>query len=120
MIQDNNIDDKMSLASGETYIMFNNLKGYITVWINCDREMAINITKDDLVKISPTLFPAIKLSELLTLLQRGNYVFTDKFSVKVLKSKQPEISNILPSFEDVSRNLKVNQRKLATPFGITF
>lgn len=122
MLQDDDLSDneKIGLISGETYIMFNNLKGFITVWINCDRDMAVNITKEDLIKIAPSLFPALKLSELLSLLQRGNYIFTDKFNIRQLKPNNENFENILPSFNDIARNLKRNKAKVQTPFGLTF
>lgn len=120
MLQDTDLNEKVGLISGETYIMFNNLRGYITVWINCDKDMSVNISKDDLIKIAPTLFPAINLSELLRMLQRGSYIFTDKFTIKQLKSTKEINTNILPSFNDVSRSMSKNKAKLQTPFGLTF
>lgn len=114
------LESKFSLASGETYIIFNNLKGQVVVWINCDKEMAIKLSKKDLIEVAPTIFPQIDLSKLLYLISRGDYVFTDKLVLRTLKPNAKTGFEVLPTLKSVESNMKVNKSKQFTPFGISF
>ena len=71
-------DTTVGLATGESYIIFNNLKGKIVVWINCDKEMSVLMTLEELKKSASSIFPDVNLSSLLFYLNRGDYVYTDK------------------------------------------
>lgn len=115
-----NLESKFSLASGETYIIFNNLKGQVVVWINCDKEMAIKLSKKDLIEVAPTIFPQIDLSKLLYLISRGDYVFTDKLVLRTLKPNAKADFGVLPTLKSVESNMRVNKSKQFTPFGISF
>lgn len=117
-LKEDTLEKEINLATGDSYIMFNDLKGVIVVWINCKKDISTKITKNDLIKLAPTLFPNIKLSEILFYLQRGDYIYVDKFSVKPLKAKNKIDFEILPTLKSVSN---INTRKkLTTPFGFSF
>lgn len=114
-LKEKNLENEINLATGESYIMFNNLKGYIVVWINCKQDICTKITKEDLIKLAPTIFPGVKLSEVLFYLQRGDYIYIDKFSVRPLKNKNKNNYEILPTL----KNLKIKNDKIFTPFGFS-
>lgn len=118
LLKEDNLEKEINLATGDSYIMFNDLKGSIVVWINCKKDISAKITKADLIKLAPTLFPNVKLSEILFYLQRGDYIYIDKFSVKPLKVKNKVDFEILPTLKSVS-NIN-NRKKLTTPFGFSF
>lgn len=112
-------EDSVNLASGETYILFNNLKGRIVVWINCDKDMAISLTTQDLIQVAPSIFPQLKVQELLYYLNRGDYVFTNRYIIRPLKSQQIKDSSPLFGLQGALKSLK-NSQKETTPFGFSF
>ena len=65
MQQNENIkeeDEQVNLLSGEDYILFNNLKGGITVWINCDQEMQVTKDTQEFQKVAKDLFPKLEIT----------------------------------------------------------
>ena len=102
--EDNLIEDfdtTVGLATGESYILFNNLRGKIVVWINCDKEMSVLMTLEDLKKSASSIFPNVNLSDLLFYLNRGDYVYTDKKIVKPLRPQEVLVQNPTPTLNDV-------------------
>lgn len=117
----NEENDQVNLLSGEDYILFNNLKGGITVWINCDQEMQVTIDTQEFQKVARDLFPKLEIVVLLKLLNRGEYVYTDKLSCRPLRSSV-DLTNIpvTPGLGAVM-NVKNSQKSLQiTPYGINF
>lgn len=94
-------DTTVGLATGESYILFNNLRGKIVVWINCDKEMSVLMTLEDLKKSASSIFPNVNLSNLLFYLNRGDYVYTDKKIVKSLRPQDVSVQNPTPTLNDV-------------------
>lgn len=94
-------DTTVGLATGESYILFNNLRGKIAVWINCDKEMSVLMTLEDLKKSASSIFPNVNLSNLLFYLNRGDYVYTDKKIVKPLRPQDVSVQNPTPTLNDV-------------------
>lgn len=103
---DNQIQEKddiaIDLISGENYIIFNNLKNKIVIWVNCDKEMAVKMSKDDFIKSSKTLFPFLNISEILYYIYRGDYVYTDKKVIKPLRSSTIDNISLLPTLKEIS------------------
>ena len=99
-------EDAVQLISGETYIIFNNLRGKVIIWINCDKEMQISMTTGELIKAAPSIFPQLDISNLLYFLSRGDYVFTDKLTIRPLKPQNPEETPIIPTLAEVNLSLK--------------
>lgn len=112
-------DTTVGLATGESYIIFNNLKGKIVVWINCDKEMSVLMTLEELKKSASSVFPDVNLSSLLFYLNRGDYVYTDKKIVRPLRPKEVPIQNPTPTLNDVialSRKAKNIYNNFNSPF----
>lgn len=104
-------EEALNLMSGESYIMFNNLKGSIVVWINCDKEMQVKMTLDELKKAAYSLFPQLNISDLLFYLSRGDYVYTDKLTVRPLHPRQFATQSLIPSLKDVTRDLNKQKNR---------
>ena len=94
----------LSLMSGETYIIFNNLRGSIIIWVNCDRDLQIRLSTEEFMRTAYSIFPNLNLPELLKYLNRGEYIFTDKLSIKPLRPTEIEIQNVTPTMKDVLRS----------------
>lgn len=114
-----NEEEQSGLLTGENYIIFNNLHGVINVWVNCDEEMQVTITREDFIKLMPNLFPGMKHSQILELLNRGEYIYTDRTTVKPLRSKVNfDDFAVMPTVEDAMAQRKMNSVQF-TPFGIS-
>lgn len=114
-------EEKVNLLSGENYILFNNLRGGINIWINSDPEMQTTIASQDFQKIAADLFPQLSISELLKALSRGSYIFTDKFCIRTLRPKSILAEEaIIPSLQSALITKRKNQQRKSTPFGISF
>lgn len=101
-ISKENNDLAIDLISGENYIIFNNMKGKIVIWVNCDKDMAVKLTKDDFIKSSKTLFPFLNISDLLYYIYRGDYIYTDKKIIKPLRPNNLESFSSVPTLKEVT------------------
>lgn len=116
---DNN--EALSLASGESYILFNDLRGKIVVWINCDKNMQIRLTQEELKKSFYSIFPNLNISDLLFYLNRGDYVFTDKLNVRPLRPQDAGRDNPIPTLKDAMQIVRQQQQlrySKRSPFSI--
>lgn len=116
---DNN--EALSLASGESYIIFNDLRGKIVVWINCDKDMQIRLTQEELKKSFYSIFPNLNISDLLFYLNRGDYVFTDKLNVRPLRPQDAEKTSPVPTLKDAMQIVRQQQQlrySKRSPFSI--
>lgn len=116
---DNN--EALSLASGESYILFNDLRGKIVVWINCDKDMQIRLTQEELKKSFYSIFPNLNISDLLFYLNRGDYVFTDKLNVRPLRPQDAGGANPIPTLKDAMQIVRQQQQlrySKRSPFSI--
>jgi hypothetical protein len=96
-------DDTVNLLSGDTYILYNDMRGHIVFWIDCNKELQIRMSTDEFRKSAYSIFPNIKLSELLTQLNQGNYVFTDKLILRPLKPKKDFQRQLVPTIKDLKQ-----------------
>ena len=116
-----NEQEQTDLLTGGDYIIFNNLHGGINVWINCDEDMQVTITHDDFIKLLPNLFPKQNLSEILKLVNRGEYVYTDRTTIKPLRAKVDfNTQSVVPTLDAALSLNKASKPILTTPFGISF
>lgn len=116
-----NEEEQSKLLGGEDYIIFANPKGGFYIWINCDQEMQIEISKEELMQIFPVIFPIANFPHLLESLNRGNYVYSDKVSFKQLRpSFDNSLAFSLPTAEDAVTNLKSFAKTSTTPYGFSF
>lgn len=116
---DNN--EALSLASGESYILFNDLRGKIVVWINCDKDMQIRLTQEELKKSFYSIFPNLNISDLLFYLNRGDYVFTDRLNVRPLRPQDAGRTNPIPTLKDAMQIVRQQQQlrySKRSPFSI--
>ena len=109
----------VGLATGESYILFNNLRGKIVVWINCDKEMSVLMSLEDLKKSASSIFPDINLSSLLFYLNRGDYVYTDKKIIRPLRPQEIQMQNPTPTLNDVV-NLQRKSKNVYSNFNSPF
>jgi hypothetical protein len=101
--------EQTSLFTGESYIVFNNMHHEICVWINCDSEMAVNLSLDSFTKIVKNLCPVGNTSNILRLVNSGAYIYLDKKTCKVLRpSDIGFIPSNIPTVQDAMsfRNLQ--------------
>lgn len=94
-------EDKVSLLSGETYILYNNLRGKIVIWINCDKGTSVKIDAIEFRTLAYSLFPNLNINLLLRYLNKGNYIFTDKMHIKELHPTLPKNENPIPSLKEL-------------------
>lgn len=94
-------NEKVELLSGDTYILFNDLRGNIVIWVNCDPEMSVSIDSHDFKMNIYKLFPQLNAPEVLKQLSQGSYIFTDKMIIKPLKPQNFENLSLTPTLNDV-------------------
>lgn len=115
-----NKDEEAGLLAGEDYILYNDLHGNIVIWINSDEEMQVSVDRDDFIKIAKDLFPALNFTKLLKLLNRGDYLWTDKLQIKSLRPKfDLDSYQPLPTTSDAMNYRRVKNTG-TTPYGISF
>lgn len=115
-----NSNEVSNLFSGESYIMFNNLKGKTIIWINCDKEMQYFMDNEELISAAPTLFPELNISELLFYLKRGDYIFTDKLTIRPLKPQIQAQENAVPMLKDILPVLKSNKSQKTSLYSFNY
>lgn len=125
-MQQNGLDDlseeeQAGLLTGENYILFNNLRHGITIWINCDPEIQVTIDSVEFATLVSSLFPGVNATALLRELNKGAYVYTDKNVIRPLRSKiDLDQYAIAPGLDTAMQFVKNNQKKQTTPFGFSF
>lgn len=121
VIGDLSEDEQSGLLTGEDYILFNNLKNGVTIYINCDPEIQVTIDSLEFARLIPDLFPGVNSTALLRELNKGSYVYTDKYDFRPVRSKVDfEKLAITPSLDTAVQFIKANQQKKFTPFGFSF
>lgn len=114
-------EETVSLVSGESYVLFNNLRGRIVIWVNCDKEMVVKLSMDEFKKTFYSIFPNLNISDMLFYLNRGDYVFTDKLTVKPLHPKIMETESPVPTLKDAISFVNQQRRSslsYSSPFRI--
>lgn len=111
--------DQTELASGEDYIICNNLRGSYDVWINCNSDMQVSIVKEDLVRLVPNLFPGQCVSDILETLDRGEYLYTNRQMTKKLRPAQlVSDRKFIPTLDDVLSFQGSQKSHIDTPYGL--
>lgn len=111
-------EEQQNLMSGGTYIIFANPKGGVTIWINCDEDMQITISRQDFINLMPNLFIGMNHSKILELITRGTYLFTDRKSVKTLRPKiDLDMMFKMPTIDDA---MQTKKEVTYTSFGFPF
>lgn len=115
-------EEQAGLVTGEDYILFNNLRHGITIWINCDPEIQVTINSMEFATLVPSLFPGINAVELIREINKGAYVYTDKNIIKPLSSKfDLDKVSITPTLSDTVKAFNASKRtQQKTPFGFGF
>lgn len=121
-LEDLNEEEQAGLITGEDYILFNNLKHGITIWINCDPEIQVTLDSVEFATLIPSLFPNVNATELLREINKGAYVYTDKTCVKTIRSDYDlDKVSITPTLNDTIQAFNASKRsQKRTPFGFGF
>ena len=104
-------EDHVELTSGENYILYNNLKGYIIIWINCEKDLQVRVSTEEFKEIASSIFPQLHIPELLKYLNQSEYVFTDKLQVRPLRAPELPITSPVPTLKDVQKALNQQRNK---------
>ena len=103
-------DEAVNLLTGDDYILFYDMKGSIVIWINCDQEMEVRLSSKDFRKTVYKLFPNIQIPILIKYLNQGQYVYTDKLQLKLVRPQNFEFVNLVPTLADINRALSANRQ----------
>lgn len=103
-------DEAVNLLTGDDYILFNDMKGNIVIWINCDQEMEVRLSSKDFRKTVYKLFPNIQIPILIKYLNQGQYVYTDKLQLKLVRPQNFEFVNLVPTLADINRAMSASRQ----------
>ena len=103
-------DEAVNLLTGDDYILFNDIKGNIVIWINCDQEMEVRLSSKDFRKTVYKLFPNIQIPILIKYLNQGQYVYTDKLQLKLVRPQNFEFVNLVPTLADINRAMSASRQ----------
>ena len=103
-------DEAVNLLTGDDYILFNDMKGSIVIWINCDQEMEVRLSSKDFRKTVYKLFPNIQIPTLIKYLNQGQYVYTDKLQLKLVRPQNFEFINLVPTLADINRTMSASRQ----------